>query len=224
MFMVRSVPVTGWSSTEPLNFRPRPQTLLFLSFGLFLFGLGETLLIASGLGVTPWTVLAQGLGNHIGASIGFTTFVVSLLVLIAWIPLRQMPGLGTILNVIIIATVIEFVLPLLPTLENTWLKIAGVIIGILLVGFGSGLYLVANLGAGPRDGLMTGLQRVTHLPIAWVRIAIEVSVVLSGWLLGGVVGLGTIMFALGIGPAVSVGLFLTERIASPPPSTRNKDE
>ena len=150
---------------------------------------------------------------HTGTSIGVTTFVVSFIVLLAWIPLRQKPGIGTVMNAIIISATIEFVLPLLPMPASLVLQVVAVVVGILLVGLGSGIYLVANLGAGPRDGLMTGLQRVTQLPIAWVRISIELSVVLCGWLLGGVAGVGTVMFALGIGPAVSAGLFLTGRIA-----------
>ena len=211
--MVKSVPVTGWSSPKPLNFRPRLTTMLFLSLGLFLFGLGETLLISAGMGVNPWTVLAQGIAIYIGTSIGVTTFLVSLLVLLAWIPLRQRPGLGTISNAIIIAATIEFVLPHLPSPNSYLLQIAEVVVGILLIGLGSGIYLVANLGAGPRDGLMTGLQRVTQVPVTWVRVGIEISVLLCGWALGGVVGVGTVMFALGVGPAVSAGLFLTGQLS-----------
>lgn len=213
IFMVKSVPVTGWSSPNPLNLRPRISTLVYLCLGLFLFGLGETLLISAGAGVSPWTVLAQGVALHLGASIGITTFVVSILVLLAWIPLRQRPGVGTILNTVIIAATIELVLPHLPPSSSFALSMLEVIIGIMLVGLGSGIYLIANLGAGPRDGLMTGLQRVTQLPIAWVRVGIEVFVVMVGWMLGGVAGVGTVMFALGIGPAVSVGLYLTSWIA-----------
>ena len=113
--MVRSVPVTGWSSPNPLNFRPRLTTLFFLSIGVFFFGLGETLILSAGIGVSPWMVLAQGLGNHLGMSIGVTTFLVSFVVLLAWIPLRQCPGIGTIFNTVIIAATIEFVLPYMPT-------------------------------------------------------------------------------------------------------------
>lgn len=213
MFMVKSVPVADWSSPEPLSFRPRVTTLFFLSIGLFLFGLGETLLISAGLGVSPWTVLAQGVAIYTGTSIGVTTFVISIFVLLTWIPLRQRPGIGTILNVFIISATIEFVLPLLPTPLSYVLQTVEVVAGILLVGLGSGIYLIANLGPGSRDGLMTGLQRVTKMPIAWVRIGIEITVVLCGWALGGVVGIGTVMFALGIGPAVSAGLFLTGHMA-----------
>lgn len=209
IFLVRNVPVAGWSSSTPLNLRPRFLTLVYLCFGLFLFGFGEALLIASGAGVSPWTVLAQGVARHLGISIGTATFAVSILVLLTWLPLRQCPGIGTILNTIIIAATIELVLPHLPVALGFTLKAVEVITGVMLVGLGSGIYLIANLGAGPRDGLMTGLQRVTRLPIAWVRFGIEVTVVAIGWMLGGVVGFGTVVFALGIGPAVSAGLYMT---------------
>jgi len=130
-----------------------------------------------------------------------------------WIPLKRTPGIGTILNVIIIAGVIEFLLPYIPNPVSYVGMGAQTIAGILLVGLGSGFYLVANLGAGPRDGLMTGLQQLTNAPIAWVRISIEIIVTIIGWTLGGVVGVGTVMFALGIGPAVSAGLFLVGTVA-----------
>ncbi len=182
-----------------------------LCIGLVIFGLGEALLIAAGTGVSPWTVFAQGLGLVMGLSIGWATFVVSAGVLLLWIPLKQVPGIGTILNAVIISAVIGISLPYFPKPAVYGLQVIESIIGILMVGFGSGLYLIAHLGAGPRDGLMTGLQRVTGLPIAWVRTSIEIIVVLCGWLLGGTVGLGTVLFAFGIGPAVSIGLFTVQK-------------
>jgi len=172
------------------------------------FGLGEALLIASAAGNSPWTVLSQGVSQISGWSIGVTTFLTSLAVLLLWIPLKQAPGIGTILNAVIIAIAIDLSLPYLPQTDVFLLRVAEATFGILLVGFGSGLYLIANLGPGPRDGLMTGLQRVTNLPVARVRTAIEITVVFFGWLLGGTLGLGTLMFAFGIGPAVSMGLYL----------------
>jgi uncharacterized membrane protein YczE len=175
---------------------------------LTLFGIGDALLIASGAGNSPWTVLSQGVSQISGWSIGVTTFLTSLAVLFFWIPLKQNPGIGTILNVVIISIAIEVSLPYLPQPSIYAFQVVEAGLGILLVGFGSGLYLVANLGPGPRDGLMTGLQRVTNLPLARVRTVIEVVVVIFGWLLGGAIGLGTLMFAFGIGPAVSVGLYL----------------
>lgn len=168
-------------------------------------------MIAANAGVSPWTVLAQGIASISGLRIGVATFLVSAAVLVLWIPLRQRPGIGTVLNAIIIAAAIEYSLPYLPAPEQWALKIVETVAGILLVGLGSGLYLIANLGPGPRDGLMTGLQRRTRLPIAWVRMSIELVVVLLGWILGGVVGVGTILFAIGIGWSVSLGLYVVAR-------------
>lgn len=179
-----------------------------------MFGVGESLLIAAGAGNSPWTVLSQGLSQISGWSIGATTFLTSLAVLLLWIPLRQMPGIGTLLNAVIISVAIEFSLPYLPQPDSYLLQVLETGVGILLVGFGSGLYLIANLGPGPRDGLMTGLQRVTNLPVARVRTTIEISVVLLGWSLGGTVGLGTLLFAFGIGPAVSMGLYLVNKFST----------
>ena len=205
---VKAVPRVAWSSTHQFNFTPRLPTLFWLCFGLTLFGLGEACLIAAGAGVSPWTVLAQGIGLQLDLTIGWATFICSLLVLFFWIPLRQLPGLGTILNAVIISAAIGLSLPYLPKPTDLSLQLIEVIVGILLVGLGSGLYLVAQLGPGPRDGLMTGLQRVTDFPIAWVRMAIEIFVVLLGWLLGGTFGPGTLLFAIGIGWSVSLGLYL----------------
>jgi len=208
IFSVKSIPIVSWSSDRALNFRPRILTLCILCFGLTIFGIGDALLIASGAGNSPWTVLSQGVSRISGWSIGVTTFLTSLAVLLLWIPLKQTPGIGTILNAVIISVAIELSLPYLPQPDNYLLQIVEISFGILLVGFGSGLYLIANLGPGPRDGLMTGLQRVTNLSVARVRTTIEITVVLLGWMLGGTVGLGTLMFAFGIGPAVSMDLYL----------------
>jgi len=209
--LIKNVPKNSWSSKKPLNFRPKIKTLLFLIFGLFLFGLGETLLLASGAGVSPWTVLAEGISIYTSYSVGWSTFWVSLVVLLLWIPLKQKPGIGTILNVIIIALVFDYTLPYLPNPENYGFKVLQVIIGVLITGLGSGFYLISNLGPGPRDGLMTGAQRITGKPIALVRSTIEVIVVFFGWKLGGTVGLGTIIFALGIGPTVAVGIYFVSK-------------
>ena len=209
--LIKNIPKTSWSSKKPLNIKPKIKTLLFLIFGLFLFGLGETLLLASGAGVSPWTVLAEGISIYSSYSVGWSTFWMSLAVLLLWIPLKQKPGIGTILNVIIIALVFDYTLPYLPNPENYGFKVLQVIIGVLITGLGSGFYLISNLGPGPRDGLMTGGQRITGKPIALVRSAIEVIVVFFGWKLGGTVGLGTIIFALGIGPAVAVGIYFVSK-------------
>jgi len=211
IFSVKKVPVLSWSSPTPYHLRPKLLTFFYLSLGLVLFGLGESLLIASSAGVSPWTVLAQGIAGKTGWSIGFVTMVVSFAVLLLWIPLRQKPGMGTILNALIIAFMIDFSLVLLPYPKTLALQLFQAAVGVLVVGIASGIYLTANLGAGPRDGLMTGLQAKTSLPIAMIRIAIEVTVVAIGWYLGGVVGMGTLFFAFGVGPAVAIGILLVRK-------------
>jgi len=204
---LKEVPTLSWSSPKALTFTPPFVSLVYLVIGLTLFGLGEALLIAAGVGVSPWTVLAQGVANITGWSIGFASFIISLFVLICWIPLRQSPGIGTVLNAVIIALVLEFLLPYLPVFDNLILKVGEAILGVLITGFGGGLYLIANLGPGPRDGLMTGLQKVTNLPIAWVRSGLELIVIAAGWALGGNIGIGTVLFALGIGPSVAASMY-----------------
>ena len=211
IFSLKKVPTLSWSSFDALNLKPRIITLLYLVIGLILFGLGETMLIAANVGVSPWTVLAQGISIKTGYSIGISTFIVSIGVLILWIPLKQKPGIGTILNTIIISIVLDVSLPYLPTPESFFLQALQVFIGVIIVGLGSGFYLISNLGPGSRDGLMTGLQKKTNLPIALIRATIEVSAVVFGFYLGGVVGIGTLVFAFGIGPAVSASLFFVSR-------------
>ena len=204
----KKIPTLFWSSSKALTATPKLISVVFLIIGLILFGLGEALLIAAGIGVSPWTVLGQGISNVLNLSIGKATFFISLFVLLCWIPLRQIPGIGTILNVIIIATVLDYSLVYLPAPEQISLKLIQVIAGILITGFGGAIYLIANLGPGPRDGLMTGLQELTDLPIAWVRSGIELSVIIIGCILGGIFGIGTLLFALGIGPSVAASIHL----------------
>ncbi|MDO7634916.1 MAG: hypothetical protein MUQ60_03255 [Porticoccaceae bacterium] len=211
IFSVKKVPRLLWSSSTPYNMRPKLLTFFYLNLGLVLFGLGESILIASGAGVSPWTVLAQGISGKTGWSIGFVTMIVSFAILVLWIPLRQKPGMGTLLNALIIAFMIDFSLVLLPYPETLLWQLIQAAIGVLVVGLASGIYLTANLGAGPRDGLMTGLQAKTGMPIATSRIGIEVTVVSIGWYLGGVVGVGTLFFAFGIGPCVAIGILFVRR-------------
>lgn len=213
IFSIRSVPSTKWSSDKPLNFSPKPITIFILCLGLFLFGLGESLIITASVGMSPWTVLAEGLSITTGLSIGTLTFLISLGVLLLWIPLKQQAGIGTILNAIIVAAVIEWSLPYLPHPETYAMQILQAVLGTLIVGVASGIYLIANLGPGPRDGLMTGCQKATGLPIAWVRIFLEIVVITIGWTLGGTVGIATVIFAIGVGPAVSMGLYLIASIS-----------
>ena len=214
VFAIKAVPTVNWSSSHPLNFKPAPMTLFLLSLGLTLFGLGEALMIAAGFGVSPWLVLAEGMSQITGFSIGLTTFFISAMVLLLWIPLKQTPGLGTLLNALIIAVVIDYSLPWLPSPQALFFKGLECLAGIVMVGFGSAIYLMAHLGPGPRDGLMTGLQRVTQYPIARVRTSIEIAVVMLGFFLGGTVGLGTFLFAFVIGPTVSAGLFVVSNLSS----------
>jgi len=208
---IKKFPFLSWSSKDPLNFKPKLKTILYLLLGLVLFALGETLLITANQGVSPWTVLAQGISFQTNLSIGLTTFIVSILVLILWYPLRQKPGLGTILNIIIISIVIDLTINILPYPELFLYQIIQSVVAVIIVGLGSGFYLTANLGPGPRDGLMTGLQNLTNHPIALIRTIIEVSAVVVGFYLGGVVGIGTLLFAFGIGPAVSFGIFIVTK-------------
>ena len=209
MFLsIKKIPKTSWSSENPFNFKPKFSTFFFLCFGLTLFGLGEGLLIVSLTGASPWSVLAQGISLNINYSIGAITLIISIVVLILWIPLRQKPGMGTIFNALIIAGMIDLCINFVPSPESYVSQIILAIVAVLTVGLGGGIYLIANLGPGARDGLMIGLQQKTNFPIAAVRAFIEISVVSVGWYLGGTVGVGTLMFAFGIGPAVALGLYL----------------
>ena len=215
MFLtIKNIPRVSWSSNKPLNFKPKLLTLFFLCFGLTLFGLGEGLLIVSAAGASPWSVLAQGISLNIGFSVGIITVVISVFVLFLWLPLNQKPGIGTILNALIIGLMIDVCIKFVPTPENYTSQLLLAIIAVLTVGLGGGIYLVGNLGAGPRDGLMIGLQQKTNLPIAAVRAFLEITVMSIGWYLGGTVGVGTLLFAFGIGPAVALSLFLVGKIFS----------
>ena len=205
---IKKIPNLSWSSQDPLNFKPKFKTILYLVLGLILFATGETLLITANQGVSPWTVLAQGISFQSNLSIGVTTFIISIFVLLLWYPLSQKPGLGTILNIILISIVIDLTIPILPYPKSFLLQIIQSVVAVFVVGLGSGFYLTANLGPGPRDGLMTGLQNLTNQPIALIRTIIEVSAVGVGFYLGGIVGIGTLLFAFGIGPTVSLGIFI----------------
>ena len=213
MFLkIKKIPIVNWSLEKPLNFKPKFSTFFFLCFGLSLFGLGEGLLIVSFTGASPWSVLAQGISLNVNLSIGTITLLISIVVLLLWIPLRQKPGMGTILNALIIAIMIDLCIKYVPTPSNYIYQLILAVISVIMVGIGGGIYLVSNLGAGPRDGLMIGLQKITNFPIAVVRATLEISVVSIGWYLGGTVGVGTLLFAFGIGPCVALGLFLVDKI------------
>ena len=210
----KKVPSTNWSSSDPMSLKPKFSTITILFIGLWIFGTGDAIIVAAGLGVAPWTVLAQGIAEQIKRTLGQTTFLVSVIVLLLWIPIKERPGLGTILNAILIALAIDVMLPHLPKPDVYVLQIIQVLIGTIFVGIGSDLYLTANLGPGPRDGWMTGIQRITNIPIARVRATIEMTVLLLGYYLGGTLGLGTIIFALLIGHVVAISLQLTGRFGT----------
>ena len=213
MFLsIKNIPKVSWSSDTPLNLKPKISTFFFLCFGLTLFGIGEGLLLVSAAGASPWSVFAQGIHLNIGLSVGVVTVIISILVLIFWLPLNQKPGMGTIFNALIIGLMIDVCIKFVPTPEDFIHQIFLAIAAVLTVGLGGGIYLVANLGAGPRDGLMIGFQKKTNFPIASVRATLEITVMSIGWYLGGTVGVGTFLFAFGIGPAVALSLYIVEKI------------
>ncbi len=198
--------MTSAQTLAPSRWRASPARLALLLPGLWLFGTGEAMLLSAQLGTTPWTVLAEGVSRQTPLSIGVVTVLIGALVLAGWVPLRERPGLGTVLNIIVIGLAIDVMLLVLPTPQGLPARGALVLAGTALVGLASGMYLTTGLGAGPRDGLMTGLHRRLGRPIWSVRLVIEVSVLAAGWLLGGTVGLGTLAHALLVGPAVGLGL------------------
>ena len=190
------------------RWRAGPRRLAKLLAGLWLFGTGEGLLVVAALGVSPWTVLAEGAGQQAGIGVGAATIAISFVVLGLWIPLRQRAGLGTVLNAVVVGLAIAATVALVATPGDLVVRLLFVAVGIALVALGSGLYLTCRLGPGPRDGLMTGLHRRTGRSVRTVRVCLELSVLVTGFLLGGTVGLGTVAFALGIGPGVQAALAL----------------
>jgi uncharacterized membrane protein YczE len=182
----------------PAELRRRLPRLLL---GLVLCGFGIALMVAGDLGLGPWDVLHQGISTRVGIPIGTVTILVGALVMLLWLPLRERPGLGSVLNVLLIGVVLDLTLLWLDTPESLVLRAVMMLAGPLLFGIGTGLYIGAGLGPGPRDGVMTGLAR-RGLPVAGVRTAIELTALGGGWLLGGTAGAGTLVFAFGVGPVV----------------------
>jgi len=209
-----TIPAFPWSARGTL-WKPRASTFLILLVGLWLFGLGEGALIAAGLGTAPWTVLAQGVARHTPLDVGGATVAISALVLLGWIPLRQRVGLGTIANLFLIAISLDVMSRSLPHPHAYAWKLVEAIAGIATVGVGGALYLSCKLGPGPRDGWMTGLHQRTGIGIATVRTVMEVTVLVAGIALGGHAGLGTALFALGIGYALAASLRVLLRLTGP---------
>ncbi len=208
----KTVPKTPWSAASRWDLNPARIGVLF--FGLFIFGLGDSLLIQSTIGNAPWSVLAQGVSGKLDITMGWSTFAISSLVLLLWIPLKEKPGFGTISNIVIIAAAIQIGVSIFPEQNNYGFGVIYCLIGIGMVGLGSALYITCALGPGPRDGLMTALHNSTGVRIGRVRLAIEGSVLVAGWLLGGTVGLGTLLFALLIGQSIAIALGVVSRVTS----------
>jgi len=186
------------------------RRVLQLLIGLIVYGVGCALTVRAGLGVDPWTVFAEGVSLHTGIGIGWMTSIIGFLVLLLWIPLRQKPGAGTIANIVLVGTSMQVALGIIPRLSGPALQFGGLLSGIALVAIASGLYIGAHFGPGPRDGLMTGMNRRFGWPIFACRALVELSVLAVGWLLGGTVGIGTVLFAVLIGPLVHVALPLLD--------------
>jgi len=192
-----------------------PRRIAQLLVGLFLYGAGCALTVEAGLGVDPWTVFAEGLSLRTGVGIGWITNIVGFFVLLLWIPLRQRPGVGTIANILLVGTSMQIVLGVVPPISGLVAQVATLFGGILVVALASGLYIGARFGPGPRDGLMTGLNARLGWPIWMCRALVELSVLAVGWLLGGTVGIGTVLFAFLIGPLVHVALPLLDTRKQP---------
>jgi uncharacterized membrane protein YczE len=197
---------------------PRLRRLTQLYAGLVLYGISDSMLLLAGLGVDPWDVLHQGLSRRLGLGVGTWAVIVGVLVLLMWIPLRQRPGVGTLSNVLVVGLVIDVVLATVPPVHGLAARLIVMFSGVLLNGIATGAYIGAGLGPGPRDGLMTGMAARGH-SIRVVRTCIEVTVLITGWLLGGTVGLGTVVYALAIGPIAHVSIpLLRIRVSAVEPS------
>ena len=208
----KTVPHTPWTAKSRWQLSLPRVSVLF--FGLFIFGLGDSLLIQSTIGNAPWSVLAQGVSGKMDITMGWSTFAISTLVLLLWIPLKEKPGFGTLSNIAIIAAAIQLGVSVFPEQYNFYIAVTYCLIGIAMVGFGSALYITCGLGPGPRDGLMTAIHNRSGIRIGRVRLAIEGSVLVAGWLLGGTVGLGTLLFALFIGQSIAIALGVVSRVTS----------
>ena len=208
----RTVPVVPWTAKNRWDLSLKRVFILF--FGLAIFGLGDGLIIQSGLGNAPWSVLAQGISLKSGLSIGTSTLIIGALVLALWIPLRERPGFGTLSNILVISHFIEVGTNIFPKQENLIAGLFFTLIGIAMVGIGSSLYITCGLGPGPRDGAMTGLHHRTGVRVGRVRLGLEVLVSIAGALLGGTLGLGTLLFALLIGQSVAISFGLLARLTS----------
>ena len=212
MALTHQIPATPWRATS--TWSVRPAQILPLFGGLAIFGLGEGLLVQAQWGATPWTVFAQGISRHSHLSIGWATLVISMTVLLLWLPLRERPGFGTVSNIVVIAWVLDVTVRYAPVATSSALKIAYIVLAVGLIGNGSAWYLTTGLGPGPRDGLMTSLHRRLGVSVVYVRLVLELAVFITGWLLGGTIGLGTAAFAGLIGYSIGINLTLVKALVS----------
>ena len=206
----KTVPHMSWTASHRWDISGKRISILFS--GLLVFGLGDSLLIKSELGNAPWSVLAQGISKQLEISIGLSTLLVSALVLALWLPLKERPGFGTVSNILIVAGAIDLGMHIFPAQDFLPLRISYVLIGIVMVGIGTAVYLSCGLGPGPRDGWMTALHVRTGVRVGRVRLGIELFILALGWLLGGTLGVGTALFALLIGHSVAISLGVVSRI------------
>jgi uncharacterized membrane protein YczE len=195
--------------------KAKPKTFFYLMLGNWLYGTGEAILIKADIGQSPGTVLAQGIQNITGDTIGWTSFYISIGVMFLWIPLKNKVGIGTVLNIIFVSVAIDVMMPFFPSPDSYAVSVVMVIVGILVIGLGSAFYIPSNLGPGPRDGLMTGLHYRTGIPIGRVRFVIEAVFLLAGWLLGGSVGLGTVLVTVLVGEVVAIFFGIVSRVSKP---------
>jgi uncharacterized membrane protein YczE len=195
--------------------KAKPKTIFYLMLGNWLYGTGEAILIKADIGQSPGTVLAQGIQNLTGDTIGWTSFYISIGVMFLWIPLKNKVGIGTVLNIIFVSVAIDVMMPVFPSPDSYAVSVVMVLIGILVIGLGSAFYIPSNLGPGPRDGLMTGLHYRTGLPIGRVRFVIEAAFLLAGRLLGGSVGLGTVLVTVLVGEVVAIFFGIVSRVSKP---------
>ncbi len=210
MKLSHSIPQTPWRAKSVWALQIRSVVPLWM--GLCFFGIGEGLLVDSGWGASPWTVFAEGISKHTSLSLGWCTALTSAAVLLLWIPLKQRPGFGTISNLVIIALMLQVTVNVVHPAHAVVLRIAYILGSLEFIGAGSAFYLTTAMGPGPRDGLMTSIHRNFGISIVYVRLSIEATVLVIGWLLGGVVGVGTAVFALGIGFSIGLNLQVLSRL------------
>ena len=208
----RTVPILPWGAKHRWDLSLK--RVFILIFGLAIFGLGDALIIQSGLGNTPWSVLAQGIALKSGLTIGISTLLIGVAVLLLWIPLRVRPGFGTIANILVIALFIDIGTHLFPSQDGVLFGVFYVFAGIALVGAGSALYITCGLGPGPRDGAMTGLHNRTGVRVGRVRLGIEIVISILGALLGGTLGVGTLLFAFFIGQSLAISFGALARLTA----------